>query len=341
MLKYDKILFDMDGVITSEQNYWNAAALSVYELTASKDYFGAEILDIGKVFLNVKSIRDTLFYQDKTIVLMKNLGVNTNWDLAYVLFAAMLFLDEKKDFIRIYHYYSDLGLCAPHLYLHVSEKLSAVLPGMDCSRFGTVWKTLQTAFNGWYYGEAYFEKAYGYKLARPKPGLMEGEEPLLGHERTEHILSSLVQKGICLGTGTGRPRMEFEIPIKSWGFDRYFDPDCCITHNEIISAENNLNMNSISLSKPHPYIFLKGIFGMKYSDGAIISGDYDTEKISRTLIVGDAGADIIAAKAIHADFAAVLTGISGKNARSYFESMQADYILDDASALMQLSFSPL
>ena len=29
--KYDTVIFDMDGVITSEQNYWNCAALIVWE----------------------------------------------------------------------------------------------------------------------------------------------------------------------------------------------------------------------------------------------------------------------------------------------------------------------
>ena len=29
--KYDTVIFDMDGVITSEQNYWNCAALTVWE----------------------------------------------------------------------------------------------------------------------------------------------------------------------------------------------------------------------------------------------------------------------------------------------------------------------
>ena len=34
--KYDTILFDMDGVITSEEMYWKAAALIVHEFLHSK-----------------------------------------------------------------------------------------------------------------------------------------------------------------------------------------------------------------------------------------------------------------------------------------------------------------
>ena len=49
---------------------------------------------------------------------------------------------------------------------------------------------------------------------------------------------------------------------------------------------------------------------------------------SSTLIVGDAGADILAAKAMGADFCAVLTGVQGERARPYFEKLNAEYILN-------------
>ena len=50
--------------------------------------------------------------------------------------------------------------------------------------------------------------------------------------------------------------------------------------------------------------------------------------VNKTLVVGDAGADMLAAKAMGADFCAVLTGVSGKAARGYFEAAESEYILD-------------
>ena len=47
MKKYDTVLFDMDGVITSEESYWNIAAMTVVEQLHSKHYFGAEEIDTG------------------------------------------------------------------------------------------------------------------------------------------------------------------------------------------------------------------------------------------------------------------------------------------------------
>ena len=76
-----------------------------------------------------------------------------------------------------------------------------------------------------------------------------------------------------------------------------------------------------------PYMFLKALYGTDYSNKRIVDGDYDKAKIKTTLVVGDAGADILAAQAMGADFCAVLTGIQGERARGYFEKLGANYIL--------------
>ena len=82
-------------------------------------------------------------------------------------------------------------------------------------------------------------------------------------------------------------------------------------------------------------MFLKGIFGRLYDDEKIINGDYDKEKCKKTLVVGDAGADMFAAFAAGCDFAAVLTGITGDKAREFFEKENATYILKDVTFLME------
>lgn len=67
---------------------------------------------------------------------------------------------------------------------------------------------------------------------------------------------------------------------------------------------------------------------LNYPDEKIIDGNYPRDLTKRTLIVGDAGADIFAAKAMGADFCAVLTGIQGQSARGFFEEQKAGYILN-------------
>ncbi len=34
------LIFDLDGVITSETKYWNTARLTVWEIICSQDYLG-------------------------------------------------------------------------------------------------------------------------------------------------------------------------------------------------------------------------------------------------------------------------------------------------------------
>lgn len=51
--KYDTVIFDMDGVITSEQNYWNCAALTVWEYlhyTGGKKINSAECAEIWRKY---------------------------------------------------------------------------------------------------------------------------------------------------------------------------------------------------------------------------------------------------------------------------------------------------
>ncbi len=57
--------------------------------------------------------------------------------------------------------------------------------------------------------------------------------------------------------------------------------------------------------------------------------------VKKTLVVGDAGADILAAKAMGAGFCAVLTGIQGEKAREYFKSLNAEYILNSVEDFLE------
>ena len=82
-------------------------------------------------------------------------------------------------------------------------------------------------------------------------------------------------------------------------------------------------------------MFLKALYGTDYDDLRLYRGDYDPEPIRRTLVVGDAGSDILAAKAMGADFLAVLTGVSGERARSYFEEIGAEYILPNVLCMAE------
>ncbi len=332
-MKKTKIIFDMDGVITTEQRYWDCAALTVYEAYYDKKYFGEETCDISDMQKNVAQIRKKVFNDDKTISLIKNFGVNSNWDLAYVVFAGAMFL-ETDDFKAVYEMLKEKNLRAPEIYDFANKVLCEKLELTDCSRNSKLWNTLMMIFQEWYYGDESFLVQYGKKpSAKGKTGFMCGEEPMFSVEETEKFLKNLKNKGIVLGIGTGRCAFEIFTPLKSWGLDKYFDKDSCFTYDKMAEAEQRLG---IFLSKPHPYTFLKAAFSDKYSDKQLADGKYDKEYIKQILIVGDAGADLFAAKAINADFAAVLTGPAGKEAKGFFEENSSEYILDNVLDLAKI-----
>jgi phosphoglycolate phosphatase-like HAD superfamily hydrolase len=92
-LEIATIVFDMDGVITSEAEYWNTADHTVLELFYGKQFIGLE----DEMFLSVMikpgaSITLNHFVSQNFIALLRNNGLNTNWDLAY--FSAALYLVE-------------------------------------------------------------------------------------------------------------------------------------------------------------------------------------------------------------------------------------------------------
>ena len=45
---YNKIIFDLDGVITSELAYWQAAALGAYDLLFDSEHYGIKIECYGE-----------------------------------------------------------------------------------------------------------------------------------------------------------------------------------------------------------------------------------------------------------------------------------------------------
>ena len=106
-----------------------------------------------------------------------------------------------------------------------------------------------------------------------------------------------------------------------------------MSYDEVTTAQNSLG-KTYFLAKPAPFSFLKAAFGTKYDDRSLALGQYDPQPLKQVLIVGDAGADILAAKAMHTDFAAVLTGVNGQQARAYFEKEGATYICDSVLDLM-------
>ncbi len=336
---YDTILFDMDGVITSEQAYWDSAALTVYEMLYSSKYYGDNELDAKTVENNLTEIRKDIFCSDRTIRLVKNKGVNSNWDLAYVVLSAALTSDKDTSFEAVYKKIDSSGEDAFEIYDTLAECLSIKFKKDKAyfERLSTFWQEVTNCFQEWYLGDINFRNTYtSLPILSGKSGFMSAEKPLVDHDKLIKLLKLLKANGKRLGVGTGRLIAESEPVLISWGAREFFDDDALITYNDVTSAEEALAACGVNanLTKPHPFMFLKGHFGDKISIEDIVNESYDKKSLSRTLVIGDAGADLFSAKAGGFDFAAVLTGVQGKNARAFFEKENATFILNDVLELM-------
>ncbi len=314
---YRKIIFDLDGVITSESAFWDSAALTVAEFTGFP-------MDVPT------TLRETLFCRDRLIRLVKNRGVNSNWDLVYLFYC---FFETTPE--AVYEKIEKSGLFDFALY-EAAGRYAAQKTGKsftEICRGGPLYQEMADSFQEWFLGSDTFEKVNGKKARGKREGLWLMEEPIVGREKLLSTLAFLKERGLQLRIATARPLPEGREPLVRWGAMPYFDEDGAITYDYIRKAQ--ALSPDIPLGKPHPYIFLKSYFGKDFPDSAILEGQYRRD-FSDCLIVGDAGADLFAAKKMGADFAAVLTGISGEDGRTFFEENGAKYILPDVSALISV-----
>lgn len=329
--KYEYMIFDMDGVITSEQNYWDIAALTVYELLNSDLYYGREQIVPSLLLSEVKKVRSLVFYEDRLITLLKERGVNSNWDLAFSVFAYML-SGSFSSFADIFsHIASSENLLAFDIYEECAALLSSRLHLSygKCERGGEIWARCRDTFQEWYLGSDGFEKVCGTKPAVPGKMSMENREvPVIEVPKIVKTLSSLRSSGKKLLVATGRSSREIKLPMRLWDIERYFDPNGLATYTYIEECEDKMAQRGISvcLTKPEPYIFLKALFGTDYPDEKLLSGDFDKTLLEKALVIGDAGCDILAAKKMGCDFLAVLTGVSGEKAKGYFKEQNAEFI---------------
>lgn len=337
--RYDTVLFDLDGVMSSEEMYWNSAALAVYEMYYSNAYYGSKNLSARELERNLSKIRAQVFCDDRMIRMVKDRGVNSNWDLAYVVLGGALCAGEAADFEQVLMDLAAIPGDTFSFFEGVAESLQKRFPAEKgyFDRLGPFWTEVQTCFQEWFLGSELFEQS-NRRPARlqGKMGLLHGEEPLVDKEKLRTLLRLLWQSGRRVGVGSGRPLPECEGVLECWDVKKYFTKECIISYDDVMRAEQSLEQQGIhaEFTKPHPFMFLKGHYGGKISDLDIYIGHYDRAACKTTLVVGDAGADLFAAKEAGCAFAAVLTGVQGQAARGFFEREKADYILNDVLALM-------
>jgi len=86
------ILFDVDGVMLSEERYFDASALTVWEMLYSPQYLGlkADSFTPAPVESEIRRVREQVFAKDEVLNFIKSRGINSNWDMVFLTFSYQL-----------------------------------------------------------------------------------------------------------------------------------------------------------------------------------------------------------------------------------------------------------
>ncbi|WP_429840964.1 HAD family hydrolase [Brevibacillus sp. FIR094] len=86
------ILFDVDGVMLSEERYFDASALTVWEFLYSQQYVGlaGEEFSPAPEEAQIRRVREQVFAHDEVLNFIKSRGINSNWDMVFLAFSYQL-----------------------------------------------------------------------------------------------------------------------------------------------------------------------------------------------------------------------------------------------------------
>ncbi|MFC0186766.1 HAD family hydrolase [Fictibacillus aquaticus] len=368
------VLFDVDGVLLSEEHYFDASALTVWELLLSENYLGLapNQYRVDVAFSEIKLIRGEVFQHDQVLSFLKSRGLNANWDMIYLTFSCQLIellaqLDDKEKTAKWLSAPIDRGVLQEigqalraadveiryeaflenfkdtpetkqclmkHLDLLADEKL-----GVETSIFrekGALWSVCEHVSQEWYVGDEHVLQSTGRESVQTgKKGFLADEKTLAPAEEIAGLFRGLLDAGVKIGIGTGRPQLETIQPFQHLDWLQFFDENTVITADDVLAAQKT-NPERGSLSKPHPFTYVMALNGRDKGESASLKAQLPYEGAGEVLVVGDSLADLIAAREIGCQFAAVLTGLSGEKARADFEKHEADYILSDVMELKRL-----
>ncbi|MED4728730.1 HAD hydrolase-like protein [Aneurinibacillus migulanus] len=370
------ILFDVDGVLLSEERYFDASALTVWEMLYSPKYvgIGGDTFEPAPQEETIRRVRAEVFADDNVLDFVKTRGINANWDMVYLAFSYQLVLlltelhKTKPEEVR--------AILTSQIHREAIAKVKKLAQGVDFtvdyaafvadfekstvekqallvylneivrektgietdifSRNSELWDLCQETFQEWYLGDRLVADSID------RPSYQEGKKGFLDDEipivEPAKMAEVLAElKNRGYDLGIGTGRPRIET----------IEPLKAMgllqyfNPNRIVTASDVLDTEKryperAPLAKPQPYCYIKGMLGMDCHDDECFSLPLPIENGEEVLVVGDSVADYMAARSIGCKFAATLTGLTGQEARAKFEELQADYILDDMTYILTI-----
>jgi len=209
------ILFDLDGVITSERVYWNCGGLALAR------YLDKEIPKNTKE--KVKLAQELL--PDKVIQRLKNAGINSNWDITYV---ASIIIKKGLDMDK----FLDELEKRRYVGMDYFKLLDEIDPSEEHKREGGSWKESHERFHTCY------------------QELKGTDEPVISLDGIKAALEELDGIGLKLGIVTGRPLSEVKPTLSRWGLWDYFDKNIIVTDDEV---QIESKKRGVHIGKPDPW----------------------------------------------------------------------------------------
>ena len=334
-------MFDLDGVITSEQIYLETARYTIQEILESDDYFGV------RDYFGFSVPEERHFHPVEAIVspqlvtALKTRAINSNWDLCYVGACLNIvgILRETQALSHIAPLDKDLSLdrllltfrSAPaHGLLNfllgdqtldsfltvlgtdLTHSPLDVLPAFIEDQLGTpltcleprgqLWNLCYDIFQDWVH------QSRKSRYAASMPSLPFIDTTIVDDILLADVLKRLRSSGYTLGIATGRPRQEARLPLENAGILSCFDPARIVTYDEVQEAEGLLMAQGspLKLGKPHPFILLKAI-APQASLEELLSAEAPLR--SDAIMIGDSTADVMAARRAGCASIGVLTGL--------------------------------
>lgn len=320
---FELLLFDLDGVVTTEHIYWECARLTIWKLFQTQLQ---AVAPYRPAVHDVAAREDVI--PEAVVYAIKNRAINSNWDLTFLVACSILCALPAKagqgadtpDALLARLRHSRLvvdGWRAPVVaLLEATADLSGVKllkhAGQAAARHlgisealltpdGPFWQMLYVYFQGWYSG-----KLMGAWGAFPLP-----EQPVVPVREMHQVFAALQAAGYTLGIVTGRPLVEAVYALEKFDVLQYFVPRHMVTFDDVAAAQHMLGQSG--LGKPHPFAVRKAI-----------CPDLASEALARencrpelaALMIGDSTSDALAADRAGIPCLGVTSGVSGQAART-------------------------
>ena len=359
-----KVIFDVDGVLLSEERYFDVSALTVWEWLYSPYYMGLAN-DSGLPLHGddawIAAVRDRVWTGDTLLSWLKAHGINSNWEMvhAFLITASWLmarqFREEtghlpplslkNRDEVRALgslladravpgaedillfwesHVESQVEGAALFVCLRQAAEVEAGRELTFMNLDSPFFRMHQLAFQQWYLGDEVFPEIMHEKVYGAPKEGFLQKENPLGD--AGDIRNMLKQlKAAGFSLGVATGRGAKEVEIPFRFFGWYEDFDPVYIATASDAEEVSAQYGNIPLGKPSPFLYLCAAYGRRTENYGAYIKDGRIHASDEVYVIGDSYSDVLGARAAGARFIGVLTGLTGKAAAAMFEKEKAIY----------------